>query len=66
MAFTPLPVFSPEYGAFVNMIDRSHESTQDYAQLKHLIETSSLNSGENRFSCISWLINLQTDLPFAY
>jgi hypothetical protein len=46
MAFIPLPVFSPEYGAFVNMIDRSHESTQDYAQLKHLIETSSLNSGE--------------------
>lgn len=46
MAFTPLPVFSPEYTAFVNMIKRSHESTQDHAQLNHLIETSSLNSGE--------------------
>lgn len=46
MAFIPLPVFSLEYRTFVNMIDRSHKGTQDYAQLKHLIETSSLNSGE--------------------
>lgn len=46
MAFDSLPIFSPDYAAFVDMIKRSHESPQDYANMKHMIETSTLNSGE--------------------
>lgn len=45
MTFVPLPVFSPDYSAFVDMIKRSHESPQDYANIKYMIESSTLNSG---------------------
>lgn len=44
--FIGLPIPSEKYREFSDAIKRSHKSDQDYANLKYLIESSTLNSVE--------------------
>lgn len=44
--FIGLPIPSEKYREFSDVIKRSHKSDHDYANLKCLIESSTLNSVE--------------------
>lgn len=45
----PLPILSSQCIAYADMIKRSHKSPKDYDNLKFMIESCTLNSGEKTY-----------------